>query len=74
MDLQDTPDRLLEDTPDQSPLDSGSEESGWKRGFFINSISADPDGLNTTLDPTALAVIGILITLAATGVQLLKGN
>ncbi len=49
------------------------EESGRNRGFFFNSISADPNGLNT-LDPTTLAVIGILITLAATGVQLLKGN
>ncbi len=44
------------------------------RGFFTNSISANPDGLNQTLDPTALAVIGILITLAATGAQLVKGN
>ena len=49
-------------------------ESEHNRGFFFNSISADPNGLNRKLDPTTLAVIGILITLAATGVQLLKGN
>ena len=49
-------------------------ESGHNRGFFFNSISADPNGLNRKLDPTTLAVIGILITLAATGVQLVKGN
>ncbi len=50
------------------------KEPGRNRGFFTNSISADPNGLNRALDPTTLAVIGILITLAATGVQLLKGN
>lgn len=50
------------------------EESGHNRGFFFNSISAGPDGLNKSLDPTALAVIGILITLVATGVQLVRGN
>ena len=63
-----------ESTTDQAPLDSGSGESRWKRGFFMNSISADPNGFNWALEPTALAVIGILITLAATGVQLLRGN
>ena len=64
-----TPTPEIPTTPD-IPL---PEESGRNRGFFFNSISADPNGLNK-LDPTALAVIGILITLAATGVQLLKGN
>ena len=57
-----------------SPEIPPAEESGRSRGFFFNSISADPNGLNKTLDPTTLAVIGTLITLAATGVQLLKGN
>lgn len=69
------PNGLLNDeTADHSPETAASEESGRNRGFFFNSVSADPNGLNMTLDPTALAVIGILITLAATGVQLLKGN
>ena len=58
-------------TPPETPT---PKESGRNRGFFTNSISADPNGLNNGLDPTALAVIGILITLAATGVQLVKGN
>ena len=56
-----------------SPGSPSPGETGRNRGFFFNSISADPNGLNT-LDPTTLAVIGILITLAATGVQLLRGN
>ncbi len=57
-----------------SPENPSPEESGRSRGFFINSISADTNALNRTLDPTTLAVIGILITLAATAVQLVKGN
>ncbi len=58
-------------TPPETPT---PKESGRNRGFFTNSILADPNGLNNGLDPTALEVIGILITLAATGVQLVKGN
>ena len=58
----------------QIPENPSPEESGRSRGFFTNSISADTNALNSRLDPTALAVIGILITLAATAVQLVKGN
>lgn len=65
---------LIEETTDQSPETSVPEDSGPRRGFFFNSISADTNSLNRTLDPTTLAVIGILFTLAATVVQLVKGN
>ena len=60
--------------PFPTPEIPSPDEPGRNRGFFFNSISADPNGLNRALDPTMLAVIGILITLAATCVQLLKGN
>ena len=56
------------------PDRSSPEEPGPSRGFFTNSISANPNGLDKAMDPTALAVIGILITLAATAVQMVKGN
>ena len=45
-----------------------------KRGFFTNSASVDSEALDDALDPTTLAVIGILLTLVATGIQLFKGN
>ena len=64
----------VKDLPPPTPEVPRPDDSGSNRGFFFNSISADPNSLNRKLDPTALAVIGILITLAATGVQLLKGN
>ena len=71
------PRNLEENIPrprDPDPNVPTPEEAKPNRGFFTNSISTDPDGLNQTLDPTTLAVIGILITLAATGVQLVRGN
>ena len=67
-----TPGTPTPETP--APGTPVPKEPGRNRGFFTNSISANPNGLNNGLDPTALAVIGILITLAATGVQLVKGN
>ncbi|PKB71532.1 MAG: hypothetical protein BZY87_04955 [SAR202 cluster bacterium Io17-Chloro-G6] len=71
---QERPEPVAEDTTDQDIPDTSSKEGGRNRGFFTNSISVDPNGLNWAMDPTALAVLGILITLAATGIQLLKGN
>ena len=65
---------LNEEKVDLSPNPSGPEEDERNRGFFTNSISTDTNPFNNALDPTALAVIGILITLAASVVQLLKGN
>ena len=59
---------------DQIPETSQPEESERHRGFFINSISADANSIDKMMDPTALAVLGILITLVATAAQLIKGN
>ena len=44
------------------------------RGFFTNSANGDVGGFGRTLDPTTLAVIGILLTLVATSTSLFKGN
>ena len=57
-----------------SPEIPSPGESGRSRGFFTNSISTDTNAFDRALDPTALAIIGILITFAATAVQLVRGN
>lgn len=44
------------------------------RGFFFNSVSGELSGFDESLDPTTIAVLGILITLIATTLQLVKGN
>lgn len=44
------------------------------RGFFVNSVSGNVSGIDGSLDPTTIAVLGILITLVATTIQLVKGN
>ena len=44
------------------------------RGFFFNAESGALADLGKSLDPVTLAVLGILITLATTTVQLVKGN
>ena len=57
------------------PSDSSNgDEPESKRGFFFNSESGAIGDLGGSLDPATLAVIGILITLAATTIQLVKGN
>lgn len=48
--------------------------TGPTRGFFTNSQIGQLGSVNQLLDPATLAVIGILITLAATTLQLFKGN
>ena len=53
---------------------SKSAEDTQTRGFFLNSETGALADLGGPLDPTTLAMLGILITLAATGIQLLKGN
>jgi len=53
---------------------SKSAEDTQTRGFFLNSETGALADLGGSLDPTTLAMLGILITLAATGIQLLKGN
>jgi len=51
-----------------------SPSGGGGRGFFINSTSGKMSGLNNLMDPTTLAVFGILMTLLATTAQLVRGN
>ena len=48
--------------------------TGPTRGFFTNSQIGQLGSLNNSLDPATLAVIGILITMAASTLQLVKGN
>ena len=45
------------------------------RGFFINSTTAaDASGFEILLDPLVLTLIGLAVTLLATGIQLFKGT
>ena len=44
------------------------------RGFFNNSSSGEINDIDKLLDPSALAVLGILITLVATSLSLVNGN
>lgn len=59
---------------DSNPSPSDSAESDENRGFFFNTESGALGDLGESLDPTTLTVLGILITLAATAIQLVKGN
>lgn len=63
-------------TQDQPPPQTEGEPSkkGLSRGFFTNSQVGQLGNLNTSVDPTMLAVIGILLTLGATTLQLFRGN
>ena len=74
-------DRLDQSNGFTVPTDSGGDggfgdfeesEPESNRGFFSNSGSVSD--LDEALDPTTLTVLGILITLAAAAVQLVKGN
>ena len=62
------------DGNDQPPVPPSGDDSGNSRGFFFNSESGALGDLGESLDPSTLAVLGILITLAATAIQLVKGN
>lgn len=56
-----------------SPLPTPVSEE--HRGFFINSTTAaDASRLEILLDPLVLTLIGLAITLLATGIQLFKGT
>ena len=59
----------LDGTPGDQPAKTGPS-----RGFFTNSQVGQLGSVNRVIDPSTLAVIGILITLAATTLQLFKGN
>ena len=49
-------------------------EKGPTRVFFTNSQIGQLGSVNQLLDPATLAVIGILITLVATTMQMMRGN
>ena len=49
-------------------------QSGPTRGFFTNTRVGGLGAANQLIDPTMLAVIGILITMAATLMQMVKGS
>ena len=48
--------------------------TGSTRGFFTNSQIGQLGSVNKLFEPAFLAVIGILITLAATTMQMMRGN
>ncbi|PKB78548.1 MAG: hypothetical protein BZY88_17820 [SAR202 cluster bacterium Io17-Chloro-G9] len=57
--------------------DDGQKKSGGglpTRGFFTNSVSGSISDVDKFMDPTTLAVFGILLTLLATSLSLVKGN
>ncbi len=64
------------DTAGPGPDETVAERKGnsSSRGFFFNSVSGNVSGIDESLDPTTIAVLGILITLVATTIQLVKGN
>ena len=44
------------------------------RGFFTNSPTGQLSDIDKIIDPTSLAVLGILLTLVATSLSLVKGS
>ncbi|PKB64731.1 MAG: hypothetical protein BZY80_02150 [SAR202 cluster bacterium Io17-Chloro-G2] len=44
------------------------------RGFFSNSSTGEISDLDKIMDPTSLAVLGIILTLLATSLSLVKGS
>ena len=44
------------------------------RGFFTNSSTGQISDIDKIMDPTSLAVLGIILTLMATSLSLFKGN
>ena len=57
-----------------TPVDASAPDRGPTRGFFINSASGEIGDLDKFMDPTMLAVLGILLTLLASSLSLVKGN
>lgn len=51
-----------------------AEDEGPRRGFFTNSQAGEAGSLEKLSNPTALAVLGILLTLFATAISLFRGN
>ncbi len=69
--------RLERERQDQAPSSPGEgqpAEEGPRRGFFTNSAAGEANAVDKLMDPSTLAVLGILMTLLATSLSLLKGN
>ena len=58
--------------PPVTPFES--EDKGRGRGFFSNNAVGGLGTANSMMDPTMLAVIGIVLTLGATMLQMVKGG
>ena len=59
----------------QGPQGMAPGEPGKKRGFLMNpKPGTQARGINASMDPTMLAMIGIAITVLATGLTLFRGN
>jgi len=50
------------------------ENQGPRRGFFTNTTVGGLGTANDLMDPTMLALIGIVLTLGATMLQMIRGN
>ena len=66
------------ETPRPTPTSTPTPTPETERGFFFNSnptqIAQETERPFDLLDPVTLSLIGILLTLVATGVQLFKGR
>ena len=62
--------------PNANPLDPSplARMNLPTRGFFTNSSSGEINDIDKLFDPTWLAVAGIILTLLATSLSLVKGN
>lgn len=73
-------DRQRRDQGPRNPGDDGPPSGGDPpnrgptRGFFTNSQVGQLGSVNNLMEPTTLAVLGILFTLAATTMQLFRGS
>ena len=65
--------RMLEVCFGGNPGDPAPDR-GPTRGFFTNSAIGGLGTANQFMDPTMLAVLGILLTLGATVMQMVKGS
>ena len=59
---------------DRDPLEEKPEKKGPTRGFFSNTTVGGLGTANNLMDPTKLAILGILLTLGATMMQMVRGN
>lgn len=56
------------------PGENETKDEGPRRGFFSNTTVGGLGTANDLMDPTMLAVIGIVLTLSATMLQMVRGN